>query len=273
MTNCDRSSATTSSDRVGRCEISIVFSLLLSTRYLMPFGALGDAAPSELLRVELDDQLLGERHVDLRALRQLVNQDALPLPDHLQPARDRTVARGLPGDLERHAVDRLVLDVDDVVLRHLVAGHVDLHTVDGEVAVADQLAGHPAGPGQAGAVDHVVQPALQDAQQFLAGLAAAAHRFLVVAAELLLHHAVGEAGLLLLLQLQPVFAFLDPRAAVLAGRVGALLECLVTADEVDAQPARLAGGGSGVTSHLFLNLLDPRPGAAWADGNRCAAAG
>ena len=73
----------------------------------------------------------------------------------------------------------------------------------------------------------------------------------VVAAELLLHDAVGEAGLLLLLQLRAVFALLDPRAAVLAGRVGALLERLIAADEVDAEAARLAGDGSGVTSHVF----------------------
>ena len=93
------------------------------------------------------------------------------------------------------------------------------------------------GPGDAGPVDDVVQPAFQDLQQLVTGLAGTAGRFGVVAAELLLHDAVGEAGLLLLLQLLAVFAFLDPRAAVLAGRVGTLLEGLVAADEVDAQPA------------------------------------
>ena len=91
-------------------------------------------------------------------------------------------------------------------------------------------------------------------QQVLTGLAGTAHGLLVVAAELLLHHAVGEAGLLLLLQLLAVLALLDPRAAVLAGRVGTLLERLIAADEVDAEAARLAGGGSGVTSHDFCLL-------------------
>ena len=37
-----------------------------------------------LLRVELDDQLLLQRDVDLRALRQLVHEDALTLADNLQ---------------------------------------------------------------------------------------------------------------------------------------------------------------------------------------------
>src|ERR1700758_1783658 len=97
MTNCERLSLRISSDRVGRCEINMVFLLLLlGTRYLMPvrFLAAANAAP-ELLRVVLDDQLLGERHLDLRPLRQLVDQDALLLADHLNPAGDRTVGRGL----------------------------------------------------------------------------------------------------------------------------------------------------------------------------------
>src|SRR5258705_1141052 len=188
-----------------------------------------------------------------------MHQDALALADHLQPARDRPVACGLARHLERQRVQRLVLDIDDVVLRHPVAGDVDLDAIDGEVAVADQLAGHPAGAGKARAVDHVVQPALQDAQQVLTRLARDPVGLFVVTAELLLHHAVGEAGLLLLLQLLAVFAFLDARAAVLAGRVGTLLERLIAADEVDAQATRLARGGSCVTSHESLLLLDPAP--------------
>src|SRR6202012_85448 len=268
MTNCERLSLMTSSDKVGRCEISMVFLyLLLGTRYLMPlcspatnrFTRLRRACDRRktcnrmgagvLLRVVLDDQLLGERHLDLGALGQLVDQDPLLLADHLDPAGDRAITRGLASDLERHGVQRLVLDVDDVVLRHPIAGDGHLDAVDREVAVADQLTGHPPGPGDAGPVDDVVQPAFQDLQQLVTGLAGTAGRLGVVPAELLLHDAVGEAGLLLLLQLLAVFALLDPRAAVLAGRVGALLERLVTTDEVDAEAARLAGDGSGVTSH------------------------
>src|SRR6201996_6978042 len=256
MTNCERLSLMTSSDKVGRCEISMVFLyLLLGTRYLMPTQLSGRRlrGSSFLLRVVLDDQLLGEWHLDLGALRKLVDQDALLLTDHLQPARDRAVTGSLASDLERHGVQRLALDIDDVVLRHPIAGDGHLDAVDREVPVADQLTGHPTGPGDAGAVHDVVQPVLQDLQQLVTGLAGSAGRFCVVAAELLLHHAVGEAGLLLLLQLLTVFALLDPRAAVLAGRVRTLLEGLVSTDEVDAEAARLAGGGSGVTSHWFLS--------------------
>src|ERR1700761_330101 len=272
MTNCERLSLMTSSDKVGRCEISMVFLyLLLGTRYLMPTQLSGRRlrGSSFLLRVVLDDQLLGEWHLDLGALRKLVDQDALLLTDHLQPARDRAVTRGLASDLERHGVQRLALDVDDVVLRHPIAGDGHLDAVDREVAMADQLTGHPARPGDPGAVHHVVQPALQDLQQLVTGLAGTAGRFGVVAAELLFHDAGGEAGLLLLLQLLAGFAFLDPRAGVLARRVGTLLEGLVSTHEVDAEAARLAGDGSGVTSHFFL----PRPFCASAGGSRCAAGG
>src|SRR5690606_7365048 len=96
--------------------------------------------------------------------------------------------------------------------------------------------------------------------QVVAGLTGKAVGLLVVAAELLLHDAVGEAGLLLLLQLGAVFALLDPRTAVLAGRVGALLEGLISADQVDAEATRLAGDGSGITSHFLVpSPLDPAP--------------
>ena len=88
-------------------------------------------------------------------------------------------------------------------------------------------------------------------QQVLACLTRDAVGLFVVAAELLLHHAVGEAGLLLLLQLLAVLAVLDAGTAMLAGRVRTLLEGLISADEVDAEAARLAGGGSGITCHDF----------------------
>jgi hypothetical protein len=64
--------------------------------------------------------------------------------------------------------------------------------------VHDQLAGVAAGPGEAGAVDDVVEAALQQLQQVVTGLALPARGLGVVVVELLLEDAVGEAGLLLL---------------------------------------------------------------------------
>src|ERR1700751_2379058 len=129
--NRDRSSATASSLSWGRWEISICSFLLHGTRYLMPRDpAAIRTAEKSLLRVVLDDELLGQRHVDLGAVRQLVNQDALALPDHLQPAWHRSLPGGFARDLKRHGVQRRVAHVDDVVLGHPVAGDVHLHAVD-----------------------------------------------------------------------------------------------------------------------------------------------
>ena len=74
------------------------------------------------------------------------------------------------------------------------------------MAVADELAGLGAGGGPAGAVDHVVEAELEEPEHVLAGDAGATAGLVVEVAELLLGEAVGEAGLLLLLQLEQVLA-------------------------------------------------------------------
>ena len=77
-------------------------------------------------------------------------------------------------------------------------------------------ASHLGCAGQAGAVDDVVETGLEDRQDVLTGPTGAVGGFLEVAAELLLHDAVGEAGLLLLLQLQEVLGGLAATAAAAA---------------------------------------------------------
>jgi ribosomal 50S subunit-recycling heat shock protein len=120
--------------------------------------------------------------------------------------------------------------------------------------VPDELAGVAAGPGEAGTVDDVVQAALEQLEEVVTGLAAAAAGFLVVADELLLEDAVGVASLLLLAKLQQVLALLDAAAAVLAGGVGTLLEGGVPADEVDTEASRRQGK----TGDNLLQLLECR---------------
>src|ERR1035441_415905 len=78
--------------------------------------------------------------------------------------------------------------------------------------------------GEARPVDHVVEAALQNLEQRLAGLAAAAGRFLVVVVELALQDAVDAAGLLLLPDLEQELALLRPVPAVLTRRGGPDLE-------------------------------------------------
>src|SRR5213078_487368 len=74
------------------------------------------------------------------------------------------------------------------------------------------------------AVDDVVEPRLERAQQVVARDAALAGRLLVVGAELGLEQAVVAPRLLLLAQLQQVLGLLDAAAAMLARRVAAALD-------------------------------------------------
>ena len=162
----------------------------------------------------------------------------------LQPRRDggRQVGRVADDLLGAEPV----LQRDDVVGLHLVARDVHPAAVDGEVAVAHELARLGARGGEAEPVDDVVEPRLEHAQQVLAGDAALLVRLLVVGAELLLEQAVVAARLLLLAQLQQVLALLDAAAAVLARRIGAALDrallgqaALALEEELHALPAAL----------------------------------
>src|SRR5262249_59101267 len=103
---------------------------------------------------------------------------------------------------------------------HPVGGDVHLAPVDQEVPVPHQLPGHVPALGEPGTVDDVVEAALQDLEQVLAGLAAPAGGLLVVAVELPLQDAVDAARLLLLPDLEQVLALLGPVAAVLPRPVG-----------------------------------------------------
>src|SRR5690606_18083320 len=95
--------------------------------------------------------------------------------------------------------------------------------------------------------------------QVLAGDAGSARRLRVQRAELALVEAVGEASLLLLLELEQVLAHVAAAtgATVLAGRVGALLHgdrLALGAPDVRAQTARDARLGTGVAGHLSYIL-------------------
>src|SRR6185437_15527650 len=91
-------------------------------------------------------------------------------------------------------------------------------------AVAHHLAGLVAAGRETGTVDDVVEAALEDAQQVLAGAARLAAGLLVVAAELLLKDAVDAGALLLLAHLHQILAVLAATAAVLTRGVGTVLD-------------------------------------------------
>src|SRR6476661_7249390 len=126
-----------------------------------------------LLGVVLHDELLLDRDVDLCPDRQLVDEDAHPRGDGLEPRGDDPLAVGLTRHDERGRLEGLLPHVDDIVRGHLEGRDVHLAAVDDEVAVHDQLPGVAAGPREAGAVDDVVEAALQQLEDVVTGLAGA----------------------------------------------------------------------------------------------------
>src|SRR3954471_3931207 len=209
---------------------------------------------NELLGIQLDDELLGDRRVDLGTLRPLENGPGETVVVRLQPWGDGGGEVGrVPDDLLR---TRPGLQRDDVVGLDLVAGDVDAAAVHEEVTVPHELARLRTGRGESEAIDRVVETRLEHAQQVVTGDAALLVRLLVVGAELRLEQAVVPAGLLLLAQLQQVLALLDPAAAVLARRIGAALDgallgqaALALQEELHALPAALLALRGTITSH------------------------
>src|SRR3954463_14831151 len=210
---------------------------------------------SVLLRVELDDELLLDRRVDLRTLG---------VAQHL---RRKSVVIGLePGGYRGHEVrcvpDDLLgrrgcLDGDHVVRLDLVARHVHAPAIHGPMTVQDELARLAPGGSEAEAHEHVVEPRLQQPQKVLAGDAGLAARLLVVVGELPLQHAVVAARLLLLAELQAVLGLLLAAAAVIARRVRAPLDAalvreaaLALEEELHALAAALLALGTSVAGHL-----------------------
>ncbi len=111
---------------------------------------------------------------------------------------------------------------------------------------------------EAHAVDDVVEAALEQLQQVLAGGARLAGRRLVVVAELALEHAVHAAQLLLLAQLQTVvgqpLATLTLDAAGRHGELALVFERLHAAlqKQIRALATRELALGSYVTRHIVL---------------------
>src|SRR5947207_2612998 len=286
MVNRERVSLSDSSERLGRWEMSTYFLQYVGRP---PYDANAFARPARRpttggpggaarrsLRVQLDDQLFLHLRVDDLPHRQAVHQDLHLARDRLQPGRYRPATRLGVRDHERGELAGLLAYLDDVVLAHAVRRDVHLLAVDQHVAVADELAGHVAGLGVPGPVDHVVQPRLEDLQQRLAGLARPADGLLVVPAELLLQLAVHPAGLLLLAELEQVLRLLRAATAVLPGRERPRLEralrpvaLAALQEELHLLAPATTAVGACVTCHVRVSL---RPGDASADGTRCAAA-
>ena len=237
------------------------------------------AAPGVSLRVELDDQLLLDRHGDVLARRRGPHRALERRLVQLQPARDAAPVHRLDGLGDAGHLLAAIADVDDVAGAQLVGGDGDLAAVDAEVAVLHQLARLVAAVGEAEPEHGVVEPELEPAEQVLAGAPLGGGGAREGVPEARLEQAVHALDLLLLAQLDAVLAELDATLAVLSGRVrtaldGALVRVAAVALQVHLQILAAAepADAFGVTSHCvrLLSVSDAPalggPGAVVRDG-------
>src|SRR5690606_22068383 len=175
----------------------------------------------KLARVELDDQvrLHGDRighlvelgHAGVSHLIRAVRRDVIG---------NFTFRQALRFDHQCHFLG-LVAEADHVAGHDLAAGDVALHTVNADVAVADELASRPHRGCELRAIDHHVEALLEQADQVLARVTLHPRSGLVGGLELLFGDvAVVTLELLLGTQLQAIVAHLALAAlAVLARTV------------------------------------------------------
>src|SRR3954466_14150368 len=119
-----------------------------------------------LLGVQLDDELLSHRHIDLGAERQVPNGDLEAALAGLEPSRGLAVERVEVVADDDHRL-RLVPKRDDGAPAGRVARDRDALAVDGDVAVADELAGLGPRRTPAGAEHHVVEAQLEHLEEGL----------------------------------------------------------------------------------------------------------
>src|SRR5690606_32046045 len=191
----------------------------------------------------------------------------------LDPVRKAKLLRDLQRGLDAQLLLAALAHLHGVTGADLEGRNVHLLPVDQDRAMIDQLARLGPGHREPHAINHVVEPRLEELQEYLAGRALAAVGLLVVVGELLFKDAVHATKLLLLAQLRPVDGDSRPAAPGLESR-GALELALAVQrahgaleKQVGAFAARQLAGWSNISCHGSLRL---KPYVSSADGTRCA---
>src|SRR5918995_5956409 len=212
---------------VGRCMTSMLLPDLSCLFACVRTGRLRERRCERLLRVQLDDERLAHRHVDVLALGHVAHGDLLAAVTALEPAHEVAVEH-VDVVLDDDHVRSLRRERDDVTLANTSGRDVDTLAVDADQAVVHELTGLRPRRRPPSAEHDVVEPGLEHDQQVEAGVALMAQRLLVGLAELALEHSVDRLRLLLLLQLGEVLAagVAAAGAAVGAGREGTPVERL-----------------------------------------------
>src|SRR5690242_13866040 len=115
----------------------------------------------ELFTVQLDNQLLVDRQLNIFTLGQRQNASLVVVAINLQPVRKRLMAGEFLRDFQYWNLLAVFADGDLFALAHLVRRNVDLASIHGNMAVTHQLARLASRNGKAQPVDNIVQPPLQ----------------------------------------------------------------------------------------------------------------
>src|SRR6266403_3672533 len=200
---------------------------------------------TDLLAVQLYNQLFVHRQLDVFAFRQRDHASLVVLAIDLQPHRRRLMTGKIPCDFENWNLAAALANLNLFADGDLVRRNVDLLPVHLHVPVTHQLARLAAGNAEAQPVDNVIQTPLQRLQQLRTRHAFGFDRVLEVIPELAFLGEVDALGFLFFAQLQTVAydlgLFVLP---VLSGSEVALLNRAFVAEalrafqeELDAFPA------------------------------------
>src|SRR5215831_4427417 len=176
-----------------------------------------------LFAVELDDELLGDRDLDVVAQRQAADHALLLVRIELQPL-GHLPAAGVHVIVETRLHFGRRTQLDRVAHLHQERRYRDLPSVHLEMAVRHHLATFTARGGEAEPMHDVVEPELEEPQEILAGDALLGLGPLEVLAELALQHAVDALGLLLFAELDAEGGRLAAVQPMLARRIVAAFD-------------------------------------------------
>src|SRR5215510_3568850 len=225
-----------------------------------------------LLAVQLDDQLLRHRDLDVLAERQAPHVTLAFVGVHLEPLGDLATA-GVEVVVHAGGVLGVWPQLNDVAHLDQERRYRDLAPVHGDVAVGHHLPALAPGGGEAEAMDDVVEAQLEQPQEVLAGHALLALGPVEVLPELALEHAVDALGLLLLAQLHAEGGELAAVQAVLARRIVAPLDRALVGEAAGAfeeQLHSLAAAQAALRVTVSRHGAAPTPAAASAAGSRRA---
>src|SRR5580704_3881236 len=221
--------------------------------------------PNALLAIQLNNQLLIHRQLNIFTLGQRKHSRRIRVAIHFQPVGQRTVAGKFLSQFEHGELLALLANGNLLARTHFIGRNVDLAIVHGHVSVPHQLPRLPPRLRKAQPEHHVVETPLQLLQQQLAGYAPRACGFFEVVAELAFQREVDALGFLLLAQLQPVANNLGLAVLpMLSGSEVALLDGALIAktlcafeEQLHALTAAQTANCIGIACQIVL-LLDDR---------------